>query len=104
MRVSVSGSIGGLPRMMHSAKFVSSAAHGVPVTSPTTDASAVQHSVQQLSASYPGEVFVVETAEDEDHKLVVSWIPIWYLPNYFVTLVQNNFAQLPLLEWPDISK
>ena len=94
----------GLPPMKPLMQFTSSAVHGIPVTSPTNDAAAVQHSVQQLYSSYPGQVFIVETVQDEDNKLVVSWIPSWYLSTYFGMVVQNNFAELPLLEWPDSSK
>jgi hypothetical protein len=83
--------------MMPTSKVPSSATFGVPLTSPTSDASAVHHSVQRLSALYSGQIFVVESTQDDDRKLVVSWIPEWCLANYFG--ISSSTALRTLLRW-----
>lgn len=75
---------------------------GVPMTTPTTNPSDARESLRALSASHPGEIFILEATggKEMNGELIVSWLPSWYLPFLLGNFVINSFSVMAPLEWP----
>jgi hypothetical protein len=78
---------------------------GFPLTPPTSDPVLVRDQLQYFHGAYPNQLFVLDSSNDDDNmKVVVSWIPDWYTPiligSLFSQAIIGSFSPYTAM-WPN---
>ena len=74
---------------------------GIPVTAPISDPTEARRALAGLNASYPGELFTIESQGSSfDPPMYVTWIPMFSVQHVLTQALTSNFSYSQLPDWP----
>ena len=83
--------------------LVSTSMGGIAVSEPTQDPILVSSQLHYFYAAYPGQLFMIDSSDIDDSKVIISWIPSWMAPVWATTLLYRAFStSFTWAPWPEV--
>lgn len=74
---------------------------GIVVSEPTNDPILVRSQLDYFYATYPGQLFTLDSSEFDGSKVMISWLPSWLAPMWASGLLYRAFSlSFTWAPWP----
>jgi hypothetical protein len=74
---------------------------GFQVSEPTNDPATVRNQLNYFHSAYPNQLFTVDNCQSDKSKVVVSWIPVWFIPIWINGLFSQALYASISPSWPE---